>query len=271
MLFLRRSLALCRMSEAASHARPNISNHSNIIYQYFFVWGLTLFPHLFVLLPGDEPSPAFLDDPGKGVKLPLPHFLQQEELQTEIPVYRHQLSLSLNLLITYTGKDPGLEWNLDSRCVSASQSQKDVLLPIQGSSQRLWCVPSGTGHYPCWQSGGGEGLPAAQVPSSMATSQLSEWRTWVTITQTNITTAMKTLLHFRIRITSSETCWRPCGRRIPPVLRGCSHADPDIRPDAWPWNGSVCVRVSVSYSSFCFVTARMLTCSPPSLLASWSR
>lgn len=39
-------------------------------------WGLTLLPHLFVLLPGDKPSPAFLDDPGKCVKLSLPHLLQ---------------------------------------------------------------------------------------------------------------------------------------------------------------------------------------------------
>lgn len=105
---------------------------------------LTLFPHLFVLLPGDEPSPAFLDDPGKRVELPLPHFLQQEELQTGTAVYRH-------LLITCTGKGPGLEQNLESGCVRASQGQgqKGVFLPIQGSSQRLWCVPSGTGRCPC--------------------------------------------------------------------------------------------------------------------------
>ena len=42
---------------------------------------LTLLSHLFILLPGDEDSPGFLDDPGERVKLPLPHLLQKKQLR----------------------------------------------------------------------------------------------------------------------------------------------------------------------------------------------
>lgn len=126
------------------------------------------------------------------------------------------------------------------------------LLPIQGSWQRPWCVPSGTGRYPCWQTGGGEGPPAALDPSNMATSPLSEWHTWVRHTQQPKVTFWECVwaaLLFqdertemdasfqearRIKLTSSETYWRLCGTQIQPFLLVCFPAVPGIQPDAWP-------------------------------------
>lgn len=43
--------------------------------------GLTFLPHLDVLADSDVFTPGLLDDPSKTVVLPLPHLLQQEELQ----------------------------------------------------------------------------------------------------------------------------------------------------------------------------------------------
>ena len=44
---------------------------------------LTLLPHLLVLPPGAVLPPGLLDGPGEGLKLPLPHLLQEEQLQQE--------------------------------------------------------------------------------------------------------------------------------------------------------------------------------------------
>lgn len=41
---------------------------------------LTLLSHLLVFADGDVPAPGLLDHPGKAVKFPLPHLLEQEEL-----------------------------------------------------------------------------------------------------------------------------------------------------------------------------------------------
>lgn len=126
------------------------------------------------------------------------------------------------------------------------------LIPIQGSWQRLWCVPFGTGHYPCWQSEGGEGPLVAQDPSNMAMSQLSEWHTWTVPTHhpKAVNLAVNTQWTFqkrgRITLTSSGTCWRFCGMQILPFLHGCFPAVPDIQLDVWLWNGSVFLRRSFS-------------------------
>lgn len=45
---------------------------------------LTFLPHLHILADGDVFAPRLLDDAGVAVKLPLPHFLQQEQLTTNI-------------------------------------------------------------------------------------------------------------------------------------------------------------------------------------------
>lgn len=44
---------------------------------------LTFLPHLHILANGHMFPPRLLDDPSVAIKLPLPHFLQQEQLQRQ--------------------------------------------------------------------------------------------------------------------------------------------------------------------------------------------
>lgn len=84
MLFLRRSFLFSRTSEAGAEQRKvSVVGEDNVgdTDMCCMLNRLTFLPHLDVLADSNVLAPGLLDDPSVAVVLPLPHLLQQEELQ----------------------------------------------------------------------------------------------------------------------------------------------------------------------------------------------